>query len=188
MVLVFVVLAGSVITALWSRLNHRPWEVPHLSSGWMVPVALLPQWLAFYHPATRKLFPIEWAAITLVCSQVLLLIFALRNHRQPGFWLLAVGLALNLLVISLNGGLMPVDPGTAAHLQPDFTGGEWQAGTRFGWTKSLVISADEMRLAMLSDQIMLPGWFPFHAAVSPGDICIVIGAIILLWKGGSHGA
>jgi hypothetical protein len=44
----------------------------------------------------------------LVASYVVLLAFVALNLRYVGFWLVAAGFALNLLVISLNGG-MPVD-------------------------------------------------------------------------------
>lgn len=50
----------------------------------------------------------HWLAVgLLVASYVVLLAFVAMNIRLPGFPLIAVGFALNLLVISLNAG-MPV--------------------------------------------------------------------------------
>jgi len=50
----------------------------------------------------------HWLALgLLIASYVALLVFVAANIRRPGFALVAVGFVLNLLVISLNGG-MPV--------------------------------------------------------------------------------
>src|SRR5262245_54980621 len=50
----------------------------------------------------------HWLAVgLLIASYVVLLAFVVVNIRLPGFWLVATGFALNLLVISINGG-MPV--------------------------------------------------------------------------------
>ena len=56
-----------------------------------------------------QFFPIGgWEENTLVAlSFVALCVFALANIRQPGFALIFIGLALNLLVIGVNQG-MPV--------------------------------------------------------------------------------
>lgn len=43
-------------------------------------------------------------------SYLLLLTFTVVNRSFPGISIVSLGIALNALVISLNGGLMPVDP------------------------------------------------------------------------------
>jgi len=43
-------------------------------------------------------------------SYLLLLGFTVVNRSFPGISIVSLGIALNALVISLNGGLMPVDP------------------------------------------------------------------------------
>jgi hypothetical protein len=89
-------------------------------------------------------------------------------------------LALNLLVILLNGGLMPISPETARALYPDVPPSVWQIGTRPGMSKNILLPAGHTRLAWLSDSILLPEWFPWTRALSPGDLVIVLGVFWLL--------
>jgi hypothetical protein len=64
-----------------------------------------------------------------VDTQELLLSFAWWYCQEAGSWLLALGLALNLLVIATNGGLMPISPHMVAKLAPS-TPGSWAASSR----------------------------------------------------------
>jgi hypothetical protein len=146
---------------------------------WLVPIAFLPQWLAFNLPVTRRLTTENAAIAALVSSQALLLVFAWYNRRQPGFWALGTGLALNLTVIALNGGLMPVSPEVVAELLPDAPTDAWQGGERVGWNTVLPVA--DTRLWWLSDFLLLPAWFPFRKALSIGDILIAVGAFWYLW-------
>lgn len=144
----------------------------------LVPAAAIPQLLAFYFPATRIWMPDLLAPVILVWSQLVLLGFVLLNSRRPGMPFLGLGLAMNLVVILANGGMMPLTPQTASRLS-SIT--EWAAGARFGPGKSVVTSTHTTTFGMLSDRIMLPDWFPYQAAYSLGDIFIVVGALVLLW-------
>jgi hypothetical protein len=123
------------------------------------------------------------AAAALVGSQVLLLIFAWLNRSQPGFWALGLGLVLNLLVITLNGGLMPVSPAVVAHLLPNAPPETLQVGGRVGW--NIVLPATDTRLWWLSDHLVTPTWFPYQKAVSIGDLFVAGGAFWLLWACGA---
>ena len=105
-------LLGWVGGMIWARTAHRPYQVPDLRWAWLVPLAFVPQFFAFVLPATRTAIPTAWIPVALVGSQALLLLFAIINIRQIGFWLLAGGLVLNLAVILLNGGMMPISPDT----------------------------------------------------------------------------
>jgi Family of unknown function (DUF5317) len=50
----------------------------------------------------------HWLGVgLLIASYLVLLVFVVVNVRLPGFWVIAVGFALNVLVISINSG-MPV--------------------------------------------------------------------------------
>ena len=157
---------------------------PNLRLAWLVPVAFLPQWLAFYLPATRKSIPDGLAAAALISSQALLLIFAWLNRDQPGFWALGLGLALNLLAIALNGGLMPISPDIVARLAPEAPPGAWQIGHRLGTGKDIVLPVAATKLWWLSDRFLLPRWFPYRVAFSLGDVLIAVGALWLLWTMG----
>jgi hypothetical protein len=154
---------------------------PNLRLVWLVPVAFVPQWLTFYLPATRKLISDDLAAAVLIGSQTFLLVFAWLNRSQPGFWALGLGLALNLLVIALNGGLMPTSPETVARLVPDALPGAWRVGRRLGSGKDVVLPIATTRLWWLGDCFVLPTWFPYQVAFSLGDVFIAGGAFWLLW-------
>jgi hypothetical protein len=181
-----VILLLAVVAGLLAGSARAWWRggrlaAPNLRLLWLVPLAFLPQWLAFYLPATRQSMPDGLAAIALVSSQALLLIAAWINRDQPGFWALGLGLALNLLVIILNGGLMPISPDTVARLAPEAQPGAWQVGHRLGTGKDVVLPVAITRLWWLSDRFLLPAWFPYRAAFSLGDVLIAFGAFWLSW-------
>jgi hypothetical protein len=165
-------------------IDRRRLKIPDLRLVWLVPVAFLPQWLAFHLPATHGMIDNRLAAAALVSSQAALLAFAWFNRNQPGFWALGIGLALNLLVISFNGGLMPVNSDLVPVLLPDAPPEAWSAGDRVG--RSVILPASDTRLWWLSDHILLPAWFPVRKALSPGDVFIAGGAFWAFWALGEQ--
>jgi hypothetical protein len=179
MILLPAIAAGLLAGLARARYRNGHLRVPELRLVWLVPIAFLPQWLAFDFPGTRRLVDDTLAAATLVGSQVLMLVFAWFNRDRPGFWGLGVGLALNLLVIAANGGLMPVSPEVMAQLHPDASPNTWQAGERSGW--NVVLPTSATRLWWLSDHLLLPAWFAYRTALSVGDVLIASGAFWLFW-------
>jgi len=185
MLLVIAVFAGFLAGLLRAWLSNQRYEIPQISHSWLVLIAFLPQWLAFYLPATRRSIPDQWAIAALIGSQVLLLIFVWRNSYQPryrnrlGFWLLGLGLILNLTVILLNGGLMPISPENVSRLVPDAAPGSWQINSRLGTGKDIVLAVDQTRLWWLSDHFLLP-LAGRDVAFSLGDIIIAAGAFFVL--------
>lgn len=96
--------------------------------------------------------------------------------------MLGLGLALNLLVIALNGGLMPISPETVSSITSSTAADTWEIGRRFGNTKDIVLPATEMHLGLLSDRFLLPDWVPYRVAFSLGDVLIGFGAFTLMWS------
>jgi len=127
----------------------------------------------------------ELAAAALVSSQALLLLFAWFNRKHGAFWVLGLGLILNLTVGVLNGGLMPISLDTLMKMKLDTPVASWQMGGRVGSSKDILLSPAQTRLAWLSDHFLLPAWFPYKAAFSLGDVFIAIGAFWLLWSSGA---
>jgi hypothetical protein len=186
-ILLLAIAAGLPAGLARAKLGGRHLTPPSLRLVWLVPVAFIPQWFAFYLPATRGRVSDDLAAIALVGSQTLLLVFAWFNRDQPGFWALGLGLVLNLLVIALNGGLMPISPDTVARLVPEALPGALQIRSRFGMSKDMISSIDATRLWWLSDCfLLLPRWFPYQVAFSLGDVFIAIGAFWLMWTTGNE--
>ena len=152
MILVLGIAAGWLCGLVRSRITGKPYRVPELKKIWLVLVAVLPQ----------------------------LLIFIWFNRDRVGIKILGLGLALNLLVITLNKGLMPIAPETVLALYPEIPLSAWQIGSRPGMSKNILLLAGDTRLAWLSDSILLPEWFPWTRALSPGDLFIVLGVFWLL--------
>jgi len=180
MILLPAIAAGLLAGLARVKFRNRHLRSPDLHLVWLVPIAFLPQWLAFYLPITRRLPTDSVSAAALISSQALLLVFAWSNRNQPGFWALGIGLALNLSVIVLNGGLMPVSPEVVAQLVPDTSADAWQVGERVGW--NVVLPKTSTRLWWLSDHLLLPPWFPSRKALSTGDVLIAVGAFWYLWS------
>jgi len=180
MILVLAIAAGWLTGLVRSWIVRKPYRVPELSRTWLVLVAVAPQLLIFQIPYTAGWFSDTWASAVLVISQLLLLGFVWFNRDLVGFRILGLGLILNLLVIILNGGLMPLAPETAQALYPEVSPSVWQIGSRPGMSKNILLLYEDTHLAFLSDSILLPAWFPWTRALSPGDLLIVLGVFWLL--------
>ena len=180
MILLVGLIGGLIFGLALALLQKRSWQLPALRSIWLVILAFLPQMVAFYIPATRREIPDLIAATCLILSQVFLLVFCWLNRRVAGMWLLALGLGLNLLVIALNGGFMPISPQTASRLIPEAVLAKQQIGSRFGWGKDLLLLPERTRLLGLSDRFLPPIWFPYQVAFSFGDILVALGAFWLM--------
>lgn len=95
-------------------------------------------------------------ATALTWSYMFLLAFALVNLRIPGMGLLAAGLALNALVVAVNGG-MPVHDGDP-----------WLSG------KHHMETADD-KLTFLDDRIPVT---PLGEVLSFGDLVLAVGLVV----------
>lgn len=180
MILLLAVAAGLLAGLARAGIQKKPYRAPELSWLWLVILAVTPQLLAFHNSATAGWFSDRWAAAILVLSQLALLGFVWANRRLAGVRIFGVGLLLNLLVIALNGGLMPLAPETAGLIFPEVPPAHWVTGMRPGRSKNIILPSGETRLAFLSDVVLLPAWFPWTRALSPGDLLIALGIFWLL--------
>lgn len=180
MILLTAVIAGLSVGILHARWNREKWQPPVLRHTWLVLVAFLPQFFAFYLPFTRSQVSDHLAAICLVSSQVGLLLFCWLNRRSVGIPLLAAGLILNLMAISANGGLMPLSIDTAAHLLPADVLQKLQVGSRFSTSKDILLPASSVVFPWFADRFVSPAWFQYRFVFSLGDILISLGAFWLL--------
>jgi hypothetical protein len=179
MILLVAILAGLAVGLSLARLQKRRWTVPPLRKPWLVIIAFLPQFFNLYLPATRTRVADDLASAGLIVSLALLLIFCWFNRRLSGVWLLALGLAFNLLVIAANGGFMPISPQTASRLVPPETLAALGNGDRFGY-KDILLLPEQTRLIWLSDFFLPPEGFLYQVAFSPGDVFIAAGAFWLM--------
>jgi hypothetical protein len=116
----------------------------------------------------------HWLAVgLLIASYVVLLVFVAMNIKLLGFPLIAVGFALNLLVISANGG-MPVTERAIRHA----SGAQYTAEiTRLqeqGGAKHHLARDDDVLLPLAD---VIPLGAPLHQVLSVGDIVFMAGVL-----------
>lgn len=182
MVLLIAVALGLAGGFFRARTSGRVYQTVDIKLVGLVLLAYLPQFFAFYLPATRSRVPDEWIPWILISSQLLLLVFAWANRKYPGFWLLGLGLLANFTVIALNGGMMPLLPEVADQLVLPGSESMLQRGQRVGFGKDILLAKEDTVLWFLGDIFLLPAHFNYPLAFSLGDILISTGAFWLLWQ------
>ena len=114
----------------------------------------------------------------LILSQIALVFLILLNHHLPGAKLFAIGIILNLAVMAVNGGWMPVTPSTYKFVHPEQT---VEVGVRPPSSKNIILSREETSLWILSD--IIPVILPWRRwAVSLGDVFLIIGAALFIFQ------
>lgn len=171
--------AGLLAGLAWARWRGQPYQPPELQHLWLVLVAFLPQFIVVYFPITRSLFP-DWLVVSLLlASQIMLLAFVWLNRRMMGMSIMLCGVALNILVMTTNGGFMPISPQTASRLVSQSNLRAVEPGSRFG-TKDILLQPEDTHFEWLADRFLPPSWFPYQVAFSLGDVFIALGAFWLL--------
>ena len=160
-------LGGAVLVALLT--GGRPSRIGEVRFRW--PLAGIGGVVLQLIPAAGML-----GVALLISSFVLLGLAASANVRLPGFPLILAGLALNFLVIAVNGG-MPV---TAHSLAASGQQATMKDLVENGGSKHhLATDADD--LVVLADSIPLGA--PVHQAVSVGDLMAYAGAAWFIVRG-----
>lgn len=124
---------------------------------------------------------IPWGTAFLhLTSYALLAGFVVLNRREGGIVLLGMGMLLNVLVISANGGYMPTYPQLL----------EW-AGLRkaaqalaaegfYGNNVCIGCEGISTRLTFLGDVFATPDWVPGANVFSLGDLVLALGLVYFL--------
>lgn len=185
MILLLAIITGLVAGVGRAKYGGHAYTVPKFQLGWLLIIAVIPQLFIFHLPVTSSIFSDNLAAIFLISSQILLLIFVWENRKISGLWILGIGLLMNLEVIALNGGFMPINLKTIHRLQPNAVIESSDIGNRMGSSKDELIVTSYTKLWFLSDRFVSPDWIPYRVAYSLGDIFIAIGVFWLLWTHGN---
>jgi hypothetical protein len=131
--------------------------------------------LALYNPPINaqpwamQIGPWVWLATRLVFLVVVMANgWPSRGSLSWPWWLAALGLGLNTLVIALNNGHMPQSPEAAisvwgaSHIDP-------------GRLQNVAPMDAQSRLPWLADSLAEPAWLARRNVVSPGDLFLALG-------------
>lgn len=138
---------------------------------WLFFVPLIMQLIAFSSAGGTIVFGFPLARILYFLSMGIAVLALWLNRHLPGVLWIAAGLSLNFLVITLNGGFMPVSDAAREF-----------AGLPPVTERSMnVIPADHaVVLPWLTDVLPLPGFLPFANVFSVGDVLVAIGGVIFI--------
>ena len=103
-------------------------------------------------------------------SYALLLIFLLSNRKLPGLWIIGIGTFMNFVAIASNGGVMPATAGALAKAGIVIDPHQFANSARL----------TDPNYAFLGDVFAIPAGYPFANVFSPGDVCILLGALLAL--------
>ena len=119
-----------------------------------------------------------WIPPLYVLSMLILAFWFVLNFRLPGMVVIGLGLLLNLVAITANGGRMPASPAALelAGKVSRLTNPEDAVHT------NSILASEETRLYYLTDIFALPKPFPLANVFSVGDILIALGAMYFLQR------
>lgn len=140
-----------------------------LRLGWLVFAALVVQVIVIsLTPNGNRTVQ----AVAHVLTYVAALVVVAANRHLPGVLVIGAGTFTNALAIAVNGGTLPASSSAQAAAGLHKLGG--------GLDNSAALP--HPRLAWLGDQFVSPGFLPFHNVVSIGDLLILMGAAVLVWR------
>ena len=174
MILLVGVFLGLIVLAFRGVILRRPVNTLQLRGLWLIPIAFVPQFLAFFSNVNLQ---DSWIPPIQIGTQAILLLFVALNINKPGLVIFGMGTLMNFLVITLNGGFMPTNLDAARYLYPHAADGFLQLGQRLGHSKDMLIALADTKLWMLSDCLLLPQIGDSYRVIfSLGDILIAVGA------------
>lgn len=180
MVLVLAIAAAIILGCLRgadpSRLSWLP-----LRAGWLALGALIVQMAFFLLVTPEGLSGWPAAMVVTMITYGPLAVFLWLNRCLPGMKVIALGLLLNLAVITVNGGYMPISPEALALKESRVPSAE-DYGRRPARSKDVVLSRSETRLWLLSDILVIPKPLPFASVLSIGDLFLAAGAFIVVYR------
>lgn len=97
-------------------------------------------------------------------------VFLYANRDVPGLWLVGLGTAMNLTAIAANRGVMPATRSALATAGIPIEGGHF--------VNSGILA--DPKLIFLGDVFAVPESIPLANVFSAGDVCVAIGAALIL--------
>ena len=144
--------------------------------GWIL--AFL-AFLLFLVPYGIKILDIPFEQLALIpyISMCLIALVALFNFERNGMKIILVGLALNLLIMGLNGYRMPVD---AVAMEAMGHVSFVESLTNGSIVNYMTLDGAHALSPFLGKIITLPKAYPLTEILSIGDIIVSIGIVVLI--------
>jgi Family of unknown function (DUF5317) len=140
-----------------------------LRHAWLIPAALAIQvYITTIGPSGSR----GAHAAAHLGSYLLAGAFIFANRDLPRIWPVALGGALNLLVITVNGGVMPADADALQRAGWPSVSDQFENSTALA----------HPRLLFLGDVFAVPKWIPFANVFSIGDLLLVLGGIAVVHR------
>ncbi len=174
-VLVLITLAGFVAALLLGG-TLQGWR--HITVRWW-PLALLAlalQLVLYNPPIDTQPWALAYGPYLFILAKAVLTAVLLKNALSApahnfAWYMAALGVALNLLVVAANGGYMP-QSAEARVISRGSTLVENEAAPRLHNVKPI---ADDTRLTFLGDVLAQPTWMPRSNVISIGDLFLAGG-------------
>lgn len=148
-------LAGGRLSALMQVRLQQAWTIPTALAVQVFITTIAPDGNHSIHVAAH------------LGSYLLAGAFLVANRGLPFIWIIAIGGALNLLVITANGGVMPADADALRRAGWPTVSDQFENSTALTHPK----------LLLLGDVFAVPKWLPLANVFSVGDILLVLGGI-----------
>jgi hypothetical protein len=145
-----------------------------LRYGWVFPVLLISQFFVYFTQETIEIIKLSSNYI-FILVYIIGLFFLWLNRSHSGFSVIFIGVALNFIVMAVNGGRMPVSLEAAMLLDPYYA----NAIENGLYGKHMILS-ENTNLAFLGDIIPLTPPYPREQIISIGDVMMNIGIFLFI--------
>lgn len=146
-----------------------------IRGGWIFPVLLFIQ-LGLYFLHEKLQFIKDYNGYMFMMIYTVGLYVLWLNRKEKGFWWIFTGVAMNFIVMLVNGGKMPVSLDAITVLDPTYVEMLQDAGIV---SKHFLLS-DSTLLPFLGDIIPLTFPYPIRQVISIGDVIMNFGIFIYL--------
>jgi hypothetical protein len=164
----------SLIVGFLRKGNLKALSQLELKWGWVFPLLLVVQVVIFSFQNDIQMIG-QASGYLYMVVYILGLIFLYMNRKQKGFILILIGVFLNFLVMSVNGGRMPVSLEAGAVLDPGYL----EVLKEELYAKHTVLT-ESTTLGFLGDIIPLTDPYPRTQIISIGDIVMNIGIFLFI--------
>ena len=145
-----------------------------IRKGWLIIFAFVIQLVAIYIVTNPSALVAKKTILGV--SAVILLIGLLPNLRWWSFRVMLIGFVLNVIVMTANGGLMPLSPENAERVFSNERLVNIGIGDTLPYSKSVLLDVSQTRLEFLSDIIFVT--VPVMNIYSIGDVLLGMGVVI----------